>query len=440
MLYFFVDEFRNILATIFLELVLLMPSVKRREKFWLRLPVGILGSLAFTLLYYFVRYYIYHTDSFLGVASVSALWYIAVLAVTGLLMYGCFELYSFEVVWTVLTAYAAQHMAYAIVCECFVGSMLVPGQFWRTLGIYALAAAAIDVGIYFAFLPYTRQSEHLLLVRSRKATLALGAVLVVFLISTFVNQHSVQATAAVGVLAGISDVVNCMFVLIVQYLTLYIQRITLEKEAAEKRLENEQKQYAAFKNAVDYINIKCHDLKREIRRLTRSGTFDESSFEEMVDQIAFYESFAQTGNETLDSLLTDVNVSCIQNGISFSCIADASRLNQMEDRDVYALFGNMLDNAVECVERLSLPEKKFIRLMIRPQGEIVVIHQENGFDGPLKMENGLPLTTKGNNIYHGFGMRSMRRVLRKYGGELRVDAVDGLFRIDAILSLKQEKP
>ena len=105
----------------------------------------------------------------------------------------------------------------------------------------------------------------------------------------------------------------------------------------------------------------------------------------------------------------------------------------MDNRDIYSLFGNMLDNAVEYVKQVPEQEKRFIRLFVRPKGAMTVIHQENFFEGELDISNGLPQTTKKDNAYHGFGMQSMQRIIAKYGGELRVDVSDGLFKIDAII-------
>ena len=37
---------------------------------------------------------------------------------------------------------------------------------------------------------------------------------------------------------------------------------------------------------------------------------------------------------------------------------------------------------------------------------------------PLRLENGLPVTSKQDRLNHGFGTRSMQLLVEKYGGEL----------------------
>lgn len=428
------DEFRNILAIIVLELVFTLPSIKRRSHFWPRLVLGTILCLVISTLYVFIHPYLQQAAYSPLTVIISVVWYTGIVALSGFLILFCFDVNLTELVWIELTAYAAQHIAYVIANECLLMGFRLRLGVGVQLLLYCAVAFVIDLAVYLVFSPNIKHREHLYVSHSWKNCLALLAVLIVFLASTFINQYNaVRDFGTLNLLSVASDFVNCVFVLIVQYMSLRTSRINIEKETVEKLLENEKKQYEAFKNAVEYLNIKCHDLKKEIRLMVQEGKFDEHYFEDITDHIAVYESFVKTGSATLDSLLTDQNLLCIQNHISLSCMVDASGLGHMENRDVYSLFGNMLDNAVEYVKQIPEQEKRFIRLIVKPKGAMTVIHQENFFEGELDMASGLPQTTKKDNTYHGFGMQSMRRIIGHYGGSLRVDAKDGMFTIDAII-------
>ena len=52
------------------------------------------------------------------------------------------------------------------------------------------------------------------------------------------------------------------------------------------------------------------------------------------------------------------------------------------------------------------------------------------------MQGGIPLTTKSDKNYHGFGMKSIRQVVEKYGGSLTVNAENDLFRLMILLPQK----
>lgn len=42
------------------------------------------------------------------------------------------------------------------------------------------------------------------------------------------------------------------------------------------------------------------------------------------------------------------------------------------------------------------------------------------------------MTTKGDSDYHGFGMKSIKRIVEKYGGDLSVIAGDGVFNLNML--------
>lgn len=72
-------------------------------------------------------------------------------------------------------------------------------------------------------------------------------------------------------------------------------------------------------------------------------------------------------------------------------------MNFMEDMDISALFGNILDNAIESVQKLNEQEKRLIHLSVAKQKQFLRIRCENYCEEQLKFENGIPVTTKNAN-------------------------------------------
>lgn len=106
----------------------------------------------------------------------------------------------------------------------------------------------------------------------------------------------------------------------------------------------------------------------------------------------------------------------------------------MEIMDIFSLFGNILDNAIECEATLP-PEARFIHLSARAVNQLLLIHVENHFEGTLELRNGIPLTTKDDKDYHGYGMLSIRHIVEKYGGNFEISTEDRLFQIDIMLPI-----
>ena len=55
--------------------------------------------------------------------------------------------------------------------------------------------------------------------------------------------------------------------------------------------------------------------------------------------------------------------------------------------------------------------------------------------GEIRFVDGLPQTSKENKEYHGFGTRSIKTLTEKYGGDLKISAENGIFRLSIMLPI-----
>ena len=239
-------------------------------------------------------------------------------------------------------------------------------------------------------------------------------------------------------LLNLAEIVYYVSMLLVQIIILNFAREKSELSVLQTLWVEEQKQYRLVKENIDAINIKCHDLKHQIRHLRETQQVEPPYLDELEKSISIYSSAVHTGNETLDVVLTDKRLHCAANAIQFTCMAEGQKLGFMEVMDIYSLFGNALDNAIECESRLP-PEKRFIHLSVRATNQLLLVHIENYFEGELVMSGGVPVTTKGDKVYHGYGMRSIKSIVAKYGGDFSVSADDNLFQLDVMVPIPAEK-
>ena len=152
----------------------------------------------------------------------------------------------------------------------------------------------------------------------------------------------------------------------------------------------------------------------------------------------FYDSAVRTGNEALDTILTEKRLTCANEGITLSCVADGAALGFMRDADIYSLFGNALDNAIEAARKLEAPSLRSISLVVRQAAGVASIHVENRYASePLIGQDGSIVSSKGDEANHGFGLRSMRLTVESYGGTLAtlLDRRGRIFHINAMIPL-----
>lgn len=103
-------------------------------------------------------------------------------------------------------------------------------------------------------------------------------------------------------------------------------------------------------------------------------------------------------------------------------------LGRIEELDVCVLLGNLLDNAIEAEELLK--EGRQIRLHMREEFGIVFITIRNRIAESVLQKNRRLQSTKQNRGMHGFGIASVRGIVRKYNGTLKMNEENGWFQID----------
>ena len=119
-------------------------------------------------------------------------------------------------------------------------------------------------------------------------------------------------------------------------------------------------------------------------------------------------------------------------------MADGACLDFMDAVDIYTIFGNALDNAIESVSKLEDPEQRMISVMVFSRAELIFLQVEN-FCASQPVYNGeLPATSKEEEAgYHGFGLKSIRYAAEKYGGFLTIQNEDNIFLLRVTIPIYQ---
>lgn len=232
---------------------------------------------------------------------------------------------------------------------------------------------------------------------------------------------------------------------------LYLQNELFKKSELRSELdmmnllwEMEKEQYRFSKENIALINQKCHDLKHQIRALRNASKEEIDKYlDEIEGSVQIYEAIVKTGNEVLDTILTEKSLYCKKKGITVSCVADGSQLDFIDTVDLYAILGNAIDNAIEAVEKFKTREKRQIDVLIYRQQQFLAINVINPIKGNLVFEpavgDELPVTTKQDRNHHGFGLRSMKYMLKKYDGVLNISEEDGVFSLMMLILIPKGK-
>lgn len=193
----------------------------------------------------------------------------------------------------------------------------------------------------------------------------------------------------------------------------------IELELVNQKNDIDMQYLELLEKKNETMNIMAHDYKNNL--LTIAGMTDSSEVKDYIDnmmgEITKYNQIAKTKNRLLDVILSKYTDICNNKGITFETDIMTDNLGFINSYDISTLFNNILDNAVEAA---SISSKKNIRLEItnslNSYHKIIAI---NSCDVEPHAEHGKLLTSKKNKDTHGFGTKSIKRIVQKYNGEMQ---------------------
>ena len=401
-------------------------SLEKRNGYPLRLLLTTLACAA--LAYCFP---LLEVPSFWGTWAYAILMYVILLLLTMLSVTLCVRAGWVKCLFCAVGGYAAHHLAGAIPhLPVGLGSgsgmenLYDPGE----MTLHLISLLLVYGGMLYVF--YKKRDIQIPMDRRRVVILSALVVLLNIVIS------SLDMLAGLYANETISSAVNDLYNAVTGFLAIVILFGVLEQGHLEREVavinnlyRENVRQYEVSKATMESL----HDLRHRINALmaARVGLTEEER-REISDKVFIFDSQVKTGNETLNIILTEKKMLCRQYGIEFDCMVDGTRLAFMDVYDTYALFGNALTNAIEAVCRQGKEEPRLIFLSIRGGEGYAAVHLENTFDGQIDLVNGVPRTGKEDANAHGFGMKSMERIVKQYGGTLTVTVKDELFHLDIL--------
>lgn len=351
--------------------------------------------------------------------------------------WGCIRCTFFEAILYSIGAWTLEYFSNSVtwfICRIFNITGI-------SYGGYSLAYTLITFGCY-AFTWLTVLGLFKLFYREREINLNKRNLIIPLIAIYFIYAYlSVQVSTldAIGedVLIPRLYAISCCVLMICLVFDMFESgKYRLDLDTLEQLEKKNKEQYRISRDTVDIINTKCHDLKKMLASLGTDRQFiTPQEISELQDKISIYDSFIDTQNKTLSLVLSEKSLYCEKNDIRLSVMADAPRLDFISKTDIYSMFGNILDNAIEAVIRSENVEDREIFLSVKEVGDMLIVHQSNEFDGKLNVKNGQIVTAKQDKTQHGYGLLSIRRTAEKYGGGVNIKVKDKRFLLNMMLPI-----
>lgn len=251
-----------------------------------------------------------------------------------------------------------------------------------SLFIYpACVTACLLVFSYFIFSEILTKSGQILLAVT-SGTLLLSLI---FLFSTF--QHEIEKD---GMLA-----------------------IAQEENA---HLKTEKEYFDILEKQNQNLMLYAHDVRKHlnaIREMSQDPDINEY-VAKLCGELTTYTQSCQSGNKLLDVMINRYVLDCELKKISFEYSVRECPLRCLEDLDLVAILGNLMDNAITAA---SESEKKWVSLTTSVRNTYNVVVIKNSCDVPPQAQGERLLSTKENPRFHGYGLKSVAKAVKNYHGD-----------------------
>ncbi|MFR7520910.1 MAG: ATP-binding protein [Ruminococcus sp.] len=184
-----------------------------------------------------------------------------------------------------------------------------------------------------------------------------------------------------------------------------------------------------------------HDLNNHLNVLYQfleEGETEEAKeyIREISQPIQKLTKTVWTGVDVVDVIISSKVEKMRNKGISWDINAEFPKNTNIQPYDLCTILSNLLDNAVEAVERTG--KQGNISLTIRKINYFLMIRIANSCIGKNNSFDALPKTTKEDKTMHGWGLQNVQQTVQKYGGNLKFRQEENQFIVDVMMFFEGE--
>lgn len=293
-------------------------------------------------------------------------------------------------------------------------------------GLYLLAWTVLMI---FTVLVWRRwiAGKRLELLGYRKAWYALTFPVLLSMICLQILPVEVLSRWAVFLLC-------CILLFLLLWMSMVKHGAEAEGKILQMRTSMLESQYQRLSELYNERAILVHDLKNHLRAI--STLLDREKPDEAMEYISRITRELEKGkdinwcNHEMMNLVLNMKFREAEKAqIQVDCNCDDMSGLALTSVEVCALFSNLLDNAIEANEKCPAGLERRINLLCARREKMLIISLSNSM--AKGMENGMGkqfFKTAGVGL-HGFGMRSVQKVIDSYHGYMKVDVRDNEFSI-----------
>lgn len=252
-------------------------------------------------------------------------------------------------------------------------------------------------------------------------TIQLSCFLISFLISTLlwnISRNQPEVSPLFLIIFLLIGILNILLYIIMNKM----QRDNITREEYNLLKANISAQERLAVEARErYSEIKTlkHDMKHYLTTAAELISDEKSAEAKAYIERIISEKInssivgVNTGSAVIDAALNNKIALCAEKGIKMKCAID-TQFENINEIDISILLSNLLDNAISGCNTLE----KHIELIISHKKSLTYIAVKNSISGSVLKDNPSLETDKADKSEHGFGIKSVRDIAKKYDGSV----------------------
>ena len=259
----------------------------------------------------------------------------------------------------------------------------------------------------------------------------------VYLFVLFCQQPGLRLQS-VGACAVVLFAIN-IFVIYLYDRQLDSFRLQVEKDTLELQNQYQKNQLELMNQVVEQIREQRHDFIRHISMISYMNEQHETErlaayLGEIQENILQSQKYADTGNPVLDGILNYKLQEAAAADITVEMKLKVPEELELSAYDMNLILANLMDNSMEAVRDIR---DKRIELGVRykSKGERIFIWIRNPYKGKRERTGENFHTTKKDKSCHGYGLRKVGKIVKKYKGTVEINTKNEIFEVKICLFL-----
>ncbi len=213
------------------------------------------------------------------------------------------------------------------------------------------------------------------------------------------------------------------------------------KQSQIRILEKENflysRQCEIMQSSTEELQSFRHDMNNQfiaIVQLLNSKKYEEAEIQlqKLSELTKSKIIFSTSGNVIIDGLINYKLQNAVADNIKVKTEIAVSNKLPIDTTDIVTVIGNLLDNAIFALQSVPNDDRNLTLKVVESQQRLI-IRISNPYCGQIFCKDGVIVTSKGDHLNHGYGLKSIAKTVDKYKGYMQIDYLNNTFIVDIIM-------